>query len=171
MDTIKAIMTRRSVRAFTEQAIAAEDLRTLLAAAMNAPSAADGRPWQFVVVTDRGRLDRLAEEADGGNALFRQARAAVLICLDPAREGFAGFGEQDCACAAQNFQLAAHALGLGTVWIAVINVPPREAACRKILGLPATVRPFALFPVGYPAQVPSPEHRYDEARVHREVWS
>ncbi len=171
MDTIKAIMTRRSVRVFTEQTVADEDLRTLLAAAMNAPSAGDGRPWAFVVVTDRGRLDRLADEVDDGNALFRQARAAVLVCLDPAREGFAGFGEQDCACASQNLQLAAHALGLGTVWIAVINVPPREAACRRILGLPDAVRPFALFPLGYPAQVPPPEVRYDEARVHREAWT
>lgn len=155
---------------FKETPVAEADLKKLLEAAMNAPSAGDGRPWHFVVVTDRGRLDRLADEVDSGNALFRQARAAILICLDPAREGFAGFGEQDCACAAQNLQLAAHALGLGTVWIAVIRVPPREAGCRQVLGVPDTVRPFALFPLGHPAERPPPEYRYDEARVHRGGW-
>lgn len=170
MDTIEAIMSRRSIRVFSPDPVGNDVLQTLLEAAMNAPSAGDGRPWHFVVTTDRARLDRLADEVDEGNALFRQAQAAVLICLDESLEGFKGFGEQDCACAAQNLQLAAHAQGLGTVWIAIIHVPPREAGCRRIFGLPDRIKPFALFPIGLPGEKLPADYRYDKTRVHRNKW-
>lgn len=167
MDTIKTIMTRRSIRKFKETPVTEEQIKALLEAAMNAPSAGDGRPWHFVVTTDRSKLDALADSVDEGNAMFKQAQAAVLICLDESLEGFKGFGPQDCSCAAQNLQLAAHELGLGTVWIAIINVPPRVAGCRDVLGVPETLIPFALFPLGVPGETLEPEYRYDESKVCR----
>jgi len=170
METREAIMTRRSIRAFQDTPVTEEQLKGLLEAAMNAPSAGDGRPWHFVVTTDRAKLYALADAVDEGNAMFKQAQAAVLICLDESLEGFAGFGPQDCSCAAQNFQLAAHDLGLGTVWIAIINVPPRVAGCRKVLGVPENITPFALFPLGVPGEELEPEIHYDDARVHNENW-
>ena len=170
MDTMKTIMTRRSIRAFDETPVSEEQLQALLEAAMNAPSAGDGRPWNFVVTTNREKLDALADAVDEGNAMFKQAQAAVLICLDESLEGFKGFGAQDCSCAAQNLQLAAHDMGLGTVWIAIINVPPRVAGCRKVLGVPEEQIPFALFPLGIPSETLEPEVRYDASRVHRDEW-
>jgi len=167
MNTMEAIMTRRSIRAFENTSVTDEQIKGLLEAAMNAPSAGDGRPWHFVVTTDRTKLDTLADEVDEGNAMFKQAQAAVLICLDESLEGFKGFGPQDCSCAAQNLQLAAHDMGLGTVWIAIINVPPRVAGCRKVLGVPETLVPFALFPLGVPGEELAPETRYDESRIER----
>ncbi len=167
METMQAIMTRRSVRSFTAEPVREEQIKKLLEAAMNAPSAGDGRPWTYVVTTGRDVLDALADAVDEGNDLFKQAQAAVLICLDKAKEGFDGFGEQDCACAAQNLQLAVHDLGLGTVWIAVINVPPRVTGCRRVLGVSETLVPFALFPLGVPADLPEPDYRYDDTRIRR----
>ena len=167
METIKAIMTRRSIRKFENVQVSDEQIKMLLEAAMNAPSAGDGRPWRFVVTTDRSKLDALADAVDEGNAMFKQAQAAILICLDESLEGFKGFGPQDCSCAAQNLQLAAHDMGLGTVWIATINVPPRVAGCRKVLGVPEHIKPFALFPLGVPAEKLPAEYRYDQSRVRR----
>lgn len=167
MKTIEAIMTRRSIRSFKDTPVTDEQLKTLLEAAMNAPSAGDGRPWNFVVTTDRAKLNTLADCVDEGNEMFTQAQAAVLICLDESMEGFAGFGPQDCSCAAQNLQLAAHDMGLGTVWIAIINVPPRVAGCRKVLGVPENITPFALFPLGVPSENLESEIRYDESRIRR----
>ncbi len=171
METMTAIMTRRSIRAFKETPVSGEQMKTVLEAAMNAPSAGDGRPWHFVVTTTRSQLDALADAVDEGNDLFKQAQAAVLICLDESLEGFEGFGPQDCSCAAQNLQLAVHDLGLGTVWIAIINVPPRVAGCRKVLGVPEEMTPFALFPIGVPREPLEAEARYDAARVHVGEWS
>ncbi len=170
METLDAIMTRRSIRAFECTSVSAKQVKCLLEAAMNAPSAGDGRPWHFVVTINRIKLNALADEVDEGNDLFKQAQAVILLCLDESLEGFKGFGPQDCSCAAQNLQLAAHDLGLGTVWIAVLHVPSRTAGCRKIFALPQSIIPFALFPLGIPAEEFVPEYRYDEARVHNECW-
>jgi len=171
MEMIKAMMTRRSIRSFKDTPVSDEQIKILLEAAMNAPSAGDGRPWHFVVSTDRAQLDALADAVDEGNEMFKQAQAAVLVCLDESLEGFAGFGPQDCSCAAQNLQLAAHDMGIGTVWIAIINVPPRVAGCRKVLGVPENITPFALFPLGVPIEELESEIRYDETRVHRNGWA
>jgi len=170
MKTLEAIMTRRSIRTFKPEPVSEAQIKTLLEAAMNAPSAGDGRPWHFCVVTDRARLDALAEAVDEGNALFKEAQAAILICGDEAKQGFPGFYPQDCACAAQNLQLAAHDLGLGTVWIALWSVPPRTAGCRKVLGVPENLVPFALFPLGVPNETLPAEYRYEETRIIREGW-
>lgn len=170
METTKAIMTRRSIRVFQNTPVTDAQIKILLEAAMNAPSAGDGRPWHFVVTKDREKLDALADAVDEGNPMFKQAQAAVLICLDESLEKFKGFGPQDCACAAQNLQLAAHDLGLGTVWIAVIGVPPRVAGCRKVLGVPEPIKPFAVFPIGWPLEKLPAEYRYDETKIHKERW-
>jgi len=170
VETIKTIMTRRSIRAFEKKPVTEEQIKVLLEAAMNAPSAGDGRPWHFVVVADRAKLDALADALDEGKLMFKQAQAAVLICLDESLEKFKGFGPQDCSCAAQNLQLAAHDIGLGTVWIAVIGVPPRVAGCRKILGVPENITPFAIFPLGWSAEKLPAETRYDQSRVHTNLW-
>jgi len=170
METIKTIMTRRSIRAFTDVPVTEVQIKILLEAAMNAPSAGDGRPWHFVVVTDRAKLDALADALDEGKPMFKQAQAAVLICLDESLEKFKGFGPQDCSCAAMNLQLAAHDMGLGTVWVAVIGVPPRVAGCRKVLSVPEHITPFAIFPLGRPAETLPGEFRYDQSRIHKDCW-
>lgn len=170
METLKAIMSRRSIRQFTDKAVSDADLQTLLEAAMNAPSAGDGRPWHFVVVKNREKLDALADQIDNGNDMFKQAQAAILICGDEELEGFKGFYPQDCSCAAQNIYLAAHDLGLGSVWIATWGVPPRIQGIQNILGTPENRPPFAIFPIGHPAEELGEELRFDSTRVHYDTW-
>lgn len=171
METLKAIMGRRSIYQFKNTPVSDEDLKTILEAAMNAPSAGDGRPWHFVVIKDRQTLNALADDVDEGKDLFKQARAAILLCGDESKEFLPGFYPQDCACAGQNIYLAAHDLGLGTVWIALWSVSTRIEAVRRIIGnLPDHISPFALFPIGYPAEHPGEDYRYDEERVHYEKW-
>jgi nitroreductase len=170
METIKAIMTRRSYHQFKDEPVSDEQIKTILEAAMNAPSAGDGRPWHFVVVKDRQKLNMLADKIDEGNTMFKQAKAAILICGDPKKEGFPGFYPQDCSCAAQNIYLAAHDLGLGSVWIAIWSVPPRIQGIKEVLNTPDSVEPFAIFPIGVPAEDLKPEYRYDETLVHYDSW-
>ncbi len=170
METIKAIMSRRSIRKFTNAPISDEQIKIILEAAMNAPSAGDGRPWHFVVVKDREKLNTLAEKIDDGNDMFKQAQAAILICGDVKKEGFPGFYPQDCSCAAQNIYLAAHDLGLGSVWVATWKVPPRIQGIKETLNVPDSVEPFAIFPLGVPNENLPEEYRYDETLVHYDTW-
>ena len=123
-----------------------------------------------MVVKDREKLDAIADQVDGGNTMFKQAQAAILICGDEKIEGFKGFYPQDCSCAAQNLHLAAHDLGLGAVWIALWGVPPRTQGIKNILNTPEDVVPFAIFPLGYPAEDLGEDYRFDATRVHYDGW-
>ncbi len=167
MNTLEAIMTRRSYHQFKDTPVSDDQLKKILAAAMQAPSSGDGRPWHFIVIKDREKLDAFADKIDEGNHMFKEAQAAILLCSNVSREGFPGYYPQDCACAGQNIYLAAHELGLGTVWFTLWGVAPRINGCKEIVSFPQGIEPFALFPLGEPNEDLGVEDRYDDNMV---IW-
>ncbi len=169
MDAIEAIRSRRSIRRYTPQPVAEETIRLLLEAAMSAPSAGNEQPWQFVVITQRGLLDEIPRFHPYADML-REAQVAILVCGDTERERYAGHWVQDCSAATQNLLLAAHACGLGAVWVGVYPVEERVRRFQKLFGLPAGVIPLALIPVGHPGERILPAHRFEQARVHQNGW-
>ena len=168
METIKAIMTRRSIRNWIDEPVAAEEQQVILDAAMNAPSAADARPWHFVTMDSPAVIQRFTEM--GGTEMLAESTYMVLVCGDESKEIYPGFWPQDCSCAAQNMQLAAHDIGIGCVWIAVYPIEERVQLCREILAIPEAITPFALLAMGVPNEVLPPEERRDESRVHLNKW-
>ena len=170
METINTIMSRRSIRNFKNTPVTDNQIKVLLESAMQAPSSGDGRPWHFVVIKDRQKLNALADKVDEENTMFKEAQVAILIVANPEIEGFPGFYPQDCSCAAQNLQLAAHDMGLGTVWIALWSVKSRLDGIKKIIKVPKNLEPFAIFPIGVPAEDLGEDYRYDENRVHYDEW-
>ena len=168
METIKAIMTRRSIRTWTNEPVAEQERRIILEAAMNAPSAADARPWHFVMIDDPGIIKQFTDL--GGTEMLDESTFMVMVCGDESKEIYPGFWPQDCSCAAQNMQLAAHDIGLGCVWVAIYPLDERVQVCRKILGVPEAITPFALLAMGVPNEVLPPEARFDEERIHPNKW-
>jgi nitroreductase len=163
MDAMEAILTRRSIRKYAEQAVPDELIKELLQAAMSAPSAGNQQDWQFVVVRRRQVLDELGRVHP--YAPLGGAPLAIVVCGDLQRESHKGFWTQDCAAATQNLLLAAHAQGLGAVWCGCYPREERAAALRKVLGLPEHVVPLALVVIGYPAEKKPRQDRYDPAKV------
>ena len=169
MDTLEAIRTRRSIRRYADRPVPEAVLGELLRAAMSAPSAGNQQPWQFVVITD----PRLREEIPTFHPyaqMLREAPLAILVCGDVQRESSKGYWVQDCSAATQNLLLAAHAMGLGAVWVGIYPKDDRVARLQRLLALPAYVIPMALVPVGYPAERVAPADRYDASRVHHDRW-
>ncbi|TET49179.1 MAG: nitroreductase family protein [Anaerolineales bacterium] len=163
---METIFARRSVRKYGAEAVSEADVRVLLEAAMAAPSANNSKPWHFVVVAERQKLDSLAAGHPHAKMLH-QAPLTVAVCGKPADSDF---WVQDCSAATENLLLAATAAGLGSVWV---GVHPREqlvAFVRQELGMPSDVVPFCLIAVGHPAEEKEPRTQYDEGRVHRETW-
>ncbi len=169
METIAAILSRRSIRRYTDAPVAPELVDELLDAAMHAPSAGNQQPWHFVVITERSLLDAIPSFHPYA-VMLHQAPVAVLVCGDPRREKYPGHWPQDCAAATQSLLLAAHDRGLGAVWVGVHPVAAREEGMRALLGIPAEVVPFALVPLGHPAEHPQRVARFDAGRVHRNGW-
>ncbi|MCF7837701.1 MAG: nitroreductase family protein [Candidatus Marinimicrobia bacterium] len=169
MDAIECILTRRSIRRFTARSLSDAQWGQLLAAAAEAPSAFDERPWEFIVVRETATLRTLDAQMPKCDAL-KTATGGLLLCGVPALEKYPGYWPQDCAACAQNVQLAAHALDLGCVWLALVGIPDREAAIRACFGLPERLTPFALLALGEPAETPDRALRYDADRVHYDRW-
>ena len=171
MDTLQAIRSRRSVRRYENRPIPPELVQQLLAAAMQAPSARNEQPWQFIVLDDPQRLTAVAGGLPNA-AMAEQAPLAILVCGDETLEKAAvGYWILDCSAAIQNILLAAHASGLGAVWTGVYPRQPRMEFLRRTLGLPDHIMPHSLVVVGYPAEVSPAESRYQADRVHQNGWS
>ena len=166
-ETIQAIFSRRSIRKYTPEPVDEKDVKTMLEAAMAAPSASNRKPWHFVAVTRRETLDALAEAHRYGKMLF-QAPLCIAVCGDETVSE--RFWVQDCSAATENLLLAATAQGLGAVWLGVYPREERVKDVREILGIPETVIPLSLISIGHPDEEKEPRTQYDEGRVHSEKW-
>ncbi|MBN1640399.1 MAG: nitroreductase family protein [Anaerolineae bacterium] len=160
------IYARRSIRRYTQQPLSEDDLTSLLEAGMAAPSASNRKPWHFVVVTDAGTLQALADRHPYAKML-PGAGAAIAVCGDPS---ISSWWVQDCSAATENILVAAAALGLGSVWLGCHPVAEREAAVREVLGIPDTIGVLNLISVGYPDEAKEARTQYDPARVHVASW-
>lgn len=170
MDVFEAMETRRSIRKYTDQAVSDEAVERMLSAAMMAPSAGNAQPWQFVVVRDRGKLEKV-KDYNPYAAMAENAPVAVLVCGDLHLEKYQGFWVQDCSAAVQNLLLAAHAMGLGAVWTGVYPMESRVKGFRDLFDLPDPVIPLALVVIGHPDQKIPSKSRFKADRVHRDGWS
>jgi nitroreductase len=168
LETLEAIKTRRSIRKFTNQPIQPETITVLLKAAMQAPSAMNEQPWQFIVIDDKKHLKNIPTFSPF--APTQTASAAILVCADKSLIKIPDYWIQDCATATQNLLLAAHDQGLGAVWTGVINLPGRAEGFKAMLNLPSTIEPLCLVVLGYPAATIKPVARYIQERVHYNKW-
>ena len=170
MDTLTSIFKRRSIRKFTAQPVEKEKLDTILKAAMAAPTAKNMQDWEFLVVTSEEGKKKLGFAHPTG-AIAVNAPLSIVVCSNLEREQIApGYFPQDCAAAVQNMLLAAHALGLGSVWMGVYPRPDRVSNIKAAFDLPANIEPVALVVFGYPAEEKADQNRYDSAKVHIEQW-
>jgi nitroreductase len=162
---LDVIVSRRSVRKWKPDAVSDGDIKDILEAAMNAPSAVDEQAWQFVVLSGQVLEDFVKINVNTP----RHAPAAILVCGDKKQDKMGGLYLQDCCAATENILLAIHAKGLGGVWTTVF--PNSIPGIQKLLNLPDHVVPISCVPFGYPrATPPAPTSRYDESKVHRNGW-
>ncbi len=170
MEAMDAILGRRSIRKYTAEAVTETQVKQLLEAGMAAPSAGNQQPWHFVVIDDRAILDRVPD-IHPYSQMIRESPVAILVCGNTEKLVYEHHWPHDCSAATQNILLAAHALGLGSVWLGVYPDKARVGGFAKLLGLPKNVVPFSLLPVGVPDEKKLPAQRYDEDRVHRNRWA
>lgn len=163
---LNIIFSRRSIRQYTDAPVGEQEISSLLAAGMAAPSASNRKPWHFVVVTDRTALRGLANAHPYGR-MIASAAIGIAVCGDPA---LSDWWVQDCTAATENILIAVAGLGLGGVWLGCHGRPEREQAVREVLGIPERIGVLSLLSIGYPAEYKEPRTQYDPARVHANRW-
>jgi nitroreductase len=170
MTVLETILTRRSIRKYIKKDIPAELVDKILEAAMYAPTARNTQSWEFVVIKDRGLLDQLAVLHPYAKML-KYAPMAVLVCGNQSIEDNEAYLNQNCSAATQSLMLAAHALGLGSVWLGVYPKAERIDPIRELLKIPAYVLPVSLVSVGWPDEVRETPDRFDRGKIHfNDIW-
>ena len=161
MDVFEAIRTRRSVRAYTGEAIPREDLETIVDAGRLAATGSNKQMWDFIVVTDRAMIEQLKTASQW----MEKAAAIIAVVLDPETRWWV----EDGAAAVENMLLAATALGYGTCWLEGYTLR-NEDAFKALLGVPAEKRLMTLVPVGVPVEWPTKEKKSLEEVIHWERY-
>jgi len=147
MDVLDVIRTRRSIRRYTADVIAQEDISKILEAGRWAPSADNSQPWTFVVLRSLEMRKKLAATLPWGGFLS-QAALGIAVVIDETASTHAA---EDGAAATQNMLLEAHSLGLGSCWIGTYG-SPHEASAKKVLKVPEDKRLLSVVAIGYPAE-------------------
>ena len=176
-ETIETIMTRKSIRRFTDRKINEEDSRTILKTGMSGPSACNCRPWSFIVVDDRETLDRMAAAKGQYSCPINSCALAVLACgdLELALPNNPEYWIIDGSIAIENMILAAHSLGIGSCWIGIWPGKQKVEAQAKLFGLPDDKIPHSIVVFGYPEEgenfgTPVAKPEWDETRIHYNRW-
>ena len=158
------IYTRVSIRKYQDRPVEKEKTMAILRAAMQAPSAANQQPWEFYVVTNKEKLKALSEVSPYAG-MTKDAPVAIVAvyrtdCLLPM------YAQIDLSIAMENLWLETVQQGLGGVWLGIAPMEDRMKLVEEILGIPDTLRAFAIFPYGYPAEEREQQDRFDESRIH-----
>lgn len=184
MDTIDAIRGRRSVRKFSNRAVEPEKLQTVLEAVRLSPSWANMQCCRLIVVQDAALKEKMSElsyveaffapkgyKTNPAQDALAQAPVVIVACADPTHSGDLR-GQKyyltDVGIAAENLMLAAHAVGLGSVFVGVFD----EEQLGDLLDIPKEYRIVGLFPLGYPLETgkAGPPRKPLEEIVYYEKW-
>ena len=171
VNAMNSIFARRSVRKYLDKPVEQEKVERLLQAAMQAPSAGNQRPWEFIVVREKETLRKLAGASPYATPVFRAPAAIVVLGnLELETVRHPEYLPQDLAAATENLLLQAAESGLGAVWLGIAPLDDRMAYIRELFQLPESVMPFAIVPVGYAESETPPVNRYETAKVHEEKY-
>lgn len=167
---MNAIFNRRSVRKFKNQPVELEKIDKILRAAMQAPSAANQQPWEFIVIQNKEALEKLSGVSPYAKPV---ASSGVTFVLAANEKSFLvpTAWQQDMSAAAENMLIEAAELELGGVWFGVATSDIVMENVSKLYELPSHIKPFALISIGYPdGQGNSFVDRYKAEKVHFDKW-
>ena len=159
-EVLAAIRQRRSIRKYTGETIDAESMNLILEAGRWAPSGLNNQPWRFMVIEPRPLREALAALTKYGR-IVRDSAACIAVFYHLPD----GYDRDKDAMAigacVQNMLLAAHALGLGAVWLGeILN---RKDEVSRVLGTAVDLELMALIALGMPAETPRSSRRHPAA--------
>ena len=184
MEVLEAIRTRRSVRKFSDRPVEPEKLQAILEAVQQAPSWANMQCWRLVVVQDAAVRAKISElsyveaffatrgyKSNPAQKALAEAPVVIVACANTLQSGDIGgqhYYMTDLGIATENLMLAAHAQGLGSVFVGVFD----EEQIGDLLEIPADIRVVGLLPIGYAAEEakPGPPRKPLDEIIFYERW-
>jgi nitroreductase len=173
MNFISLIAKRRSVRRFKNKKIESHKIDTLIEAVLRAPSSRGGKPWEFIVVNDRGVLEKLSKAKPHGAAFLANAALGIIVCANADQSDV---WVEDAAIASIYLHLAATSLGLGSCWIQIRkrmhdDNKTAQAYVAEVLGIPQDLKVESIVAIGHPDEEksahPKEQLPYQKAHMNR----
>ncbi len=165
METWDAISSRRNVRDYADRPLADGSLERILEAGRRSPSASNWQPWDFVAVTGRDELARLAQVWRGAGHVARSAATIALVAPVAQDDGRRDRLQYDLGQATISMMIAAADLGIGSGHAAVED----QQLARQLLGFPEDRFCAYLIALGYPSGRPLTPIRRPDRRPFGEV--
>jgi len=163
------IFERRSIRRYKNILVEKEKTEQLLRAAMQAPSAGNQQAWEFLVVENKEMLKKLSNFSPYAK-MVAEAQLAIILLGNKNLMKYPENWEQDLGAATQNILLQAVELGLGAVWLGLTPIKDRMEYIISLFNLPQNIMPYAVVPIGYPAEDKKFIDRYNKNKVHYENY-
>jgi nitroreductase len=162
MNVKDAILTRRSVRKYRKEPVKVEDLKVILEAARQAPSAGNKQPWEFVVIRDEETKTKMAEIAR--KQMWIADAGVIVVALSKDKTDptiYERWVERDVMTAVEHMVLQSWELGYGTCWIGAFTQPET----KELLGVPDEMNVICVLPIGVPDQEPEPRGRREWGEI------
>ena len=160
MELNEAILTRRSVRKFTDYYVTDEEINSILESVQWAPSWSNTQCWEIIVIRDRELIEKVTETYSETNPAKKCSMTASVILAVAGKADLPGFRDGvprtkfdswfmfDLGIAVQNISLKAHDLGLGSVIVGSLD----HNKCAELLGVEKPYELAALLPIGKPVE-------------------
>jgi nitroreductase len=160
---LSLVQGRRSIRKYEEKPVDAEKIDALIEAALRSPSSRGFNPWEFVVVTDKGLLEKLSKAKPHGASFLKNAPLGIVVCADP---GKCDVWVEDASIASIFIHLAAESIGLGSCWIQIRKrmhdqKTTAQAYIQHILNIPKNMNVESIIAIGYPSEKKPPHRKED----------
>lgn len=168
------LKSRRSIRKYTQKEVEQEKIESILKAGLLAPSSRGKRPCEFIVVKDKGLLQKLSVSKPTGSTFIANASVAIVVIADAE---LTDMWVEDASIAATLMQLEAHKLGLGSCWSQVRgrvfdDNKGTEQFIKELLNIPEKFGVCCVLAIGYPDEKKSAyqESDIDLSKVHIEKF-
>lgn len=169
---MEAILNRRSVRVYKKQEVEKEKIERIIKAGMQAPSAHNFQPWQFIVVRDEKKRKEISDLSIYGKPAKNCDTCIVLLADMDKVDKESHWWQQDMAACTENMLIQVVEENLGAVWLGYYPEEDRVDGVKKLFNLPDNLVAFAVIAIGYPEDNQGNKFvdRYDSEKVHYEEY-
>ncbi len=168
------LSTRRSIRKYKNVPIEKDKLDTIMKNTLFSPTSKNRRPWEFVVVQDRKKIEAISNVREMGSAFLKDAPCVILVLGDSSASEI---WIEDTSIAAFAIQIAAHEQGLGTCWVQIRLREHSEQISaadylKELFSIPDYMEVACAIGIGYPDEEKTPYELTEQllAKVHYEGY-
>lgn len=165
---MNSLFERASVREFTEEEVEIQDIEDIIRAGMQAPSAMNSQPWEFIVVNDPEDMEAVSKMSPYVGPAAGAQKLIIVLANKKILEEYGTFDyfQQDLGACTQNCLIEATDRKIGSVWLGMYPNEERVNALREYFDIPDHIIPFAVIALGYPVEKPAARRNFKPEKIH-----